>query len=365
VSRPDHAGRLARAARELGDGDLDALVVGPSTDMRYLVGHAPRPTERLTLLVVRSGEEPALLVPELERALAESSPAAGVAELRVWRDGEDPFALAARELRGASRVAVGERLWAVHVLGLQRAVPSAAFVDAGPLMGRLRVVKDEDELDALRRAARAADATFVALRGTRLAARSEREVAGELGRLLVEHGHDRADFTIVASGPNAASPHHEPGGRRLVEGDAVVLDFGGELGGYFSDVSRTVVVGGPPDGFVEAYDLVRQAQQAAFEAVRPGVAASDVDAAARSVIEAAGLGHAFIHRTGHGIGLDVHEPPYLVAGNDEPLVAGMTFSVEPGVYLEGRFGVRIEDIVVVTADGGERLNEAPRDLAVF
>jgi D-alanyl-D-alanine dipeptidase len=364
VIGPDHAARLARATAALGRAGIDALAVGPSPDMRYLVGHAPRPTERLTLLVVRPGADPVLVVPELERALAEGSPAARVAEVRAWPDGADPYGPAGAALAGAGRVAVGEPMWAAHLLGLQEALPDAAFEGAGRVMGALRAVKDAAELDALRRAARAADAAFAAIRGSRLARRSELDVADELAGLLVEHGHDRAGFTIVASGPNAASPHHEPGERRLVEGDAVVVDFGGELDGYCSDLSRTVVVAAPPRGFVEVYDLVRGAQQVAFEAVRPGVTAAAIDRAARAVIADAGFGDAFVHRTGHGIGLEVHEDPYLVEGNDEVLRPGTTFSIEPGVYLDGRFGVRIEDIVVVTDGGAERLNEAPRDLVV-
>jgi D-alanyl-D-alanine dipeptidase len=192
--------------------------------------------------------------------------------------------------------------------------------------------------------------------------RSEQEVASDLADLLVRNGHDRADFTIVASGPNGASPHHEPGERTILPRDAVVMDFGGALAGYFSDTTRTVVVGEPPEGFEEAYAAVHEAQSAAAAAVRPGREAQEIDRAARGVIEAAGFGERFIHRTGHGIGLEVHEPPYMVEGDRTLLATGMTFSVEPGIYLEGRFGIRIEDIVTVTEDGVERLNRSTRDL---
>ena len=189
-------------------------------------------------------------------------------------------------------------------------------------------------------------------------------MAADLARLLVEHGHRRADFTIVASGPNGASPHHEPGGRTILPRDAVVLDFGGELGGYFSDTTRTVVVEDEPEGFREIYDTVREAQEAAVARVAPGVEIQEIDRAARAVIEGAGYGPRFLHRTGHGIGREVHEPPYAVEGDVTALAPGMTFSVEPGVYLEGRFGVRIEDIVAVTDHGVERLNRSSRDLQV-
>jgi Xaa-Pro aminopeptidase len=226
----------------------------------------------------------------------------------------------------------------------------------------LRAVKDADELAALRAAARAADAAFAAILERPFIGRTEAEVAADLARLLVENGHDRADFTIVAGGPNAASPHHEAGARTIRPGDPVVMDFGGPVDGYFSDMTRTVVAGDPPAGFEEVYGVVRDAQRDGMASARPGVAAEDVDRAAREVIRGAGYGEWFVHRTGHGIGLEVHEPPYLVRGNDQQLEPGMAFSVEPGVYLPGRFGVRIEDIVTVTADGAESLNGASRDL---
>jgi Xaa-Pro aminopeptidase len=250
------------------------------------------------------------------------------------------------------------------VLGLQRALPGVTFEPAGPVIGRIRAVKDEDELANLRRAARAADEAFRGIIALPFEGRTEGEVAADLAELLVAHGHTTADFTIVASGPNAASPHHQPSGRRIGAKDAVVLDFGGALDGYYSDTTRTVVVGEPPLGFERVYQLVREAQQAACDAVRPGARAQDIDLAARSVIAEGGYGDAFIHRTGHGIGLEVHEPPYIVEGSGEVLAAGMTFSVEPGIYLADRFGVRIEDIVAVVDEGVEHLNRSPRDLQV-
>jgi D-alanyl-D-alanine dipeptidase len=231
-------------------------------------------------------------------------------------------------------------------------------------MGRLRAVKDADELDALRHAGRAADETFRQIVGLPFVGRREEEVAADLARLLVEHGHRTAEFTIVASGPNAASPHHEPGSRTIVPRDTVVMDFGGELAGYHSDTTRTVAVIEPTEELEQVFAVVREAQAAAVDAVRPGVTTASIDAVARGVIEAAGYGERFIHRTGHGIGLEVHEPPYLVAGDDTTLEPGITFSVEPGIYLPGRLGVRIEDIVAVTGDGVERFNRSPRDLVV-
>ena len=257
-----------------------------------------------------------------------------------------------------------DRTWASHLLALERAGPERSFVAAGEALPLLRAVKDPDEIERLRVVAHAADGAFADVISLPFAGRAEAEVAAELDRLLREHGHERVDFTIVGSGPNAASSHHEPGERRIEPGDAVVMDFGGMRDDYCSDITRTVFVGEPTDEEREVYAIVRAAQQAAFDAVRPGVAAQDVDRAARAVITDAGYGERFVHRTGHGIGLEVHEPPYIVEGNATPLEPGMTFSDEPGIYLEGRFGVRIEDQVAVTAEGAERLNDATRELTI-
>jgi Xaa-Pro aminopeptidase len=256
-------------------------------------------------------------------------------------------------------------MWASHLLGLQAVLGHrASFVPASPVLAPLRARKDAAEIELLRRAAAGADEAFRQVIGEGIAGRTEEEVASSLGRHLVDAGHESVAFTIVASGPNGASPHHRPGLRRIETGDAVVLDFGGRVGGYCSDLSRTISVGKPSAEAAEVHAVVREAQHAAFAAVRPGAQAEEVDAAARRLIEQAGYGREFIHRTGHGIGLEEHEPPYIVRGNAEPLDEGMCFSIEPGIYLEGRFGVRIEDIVSVTADGARSLNEAERALTV-
>jgi Xaa-Pro aminopeptidase len=359
-----HLDRIGRAAQQTAAQQLDALVVSPSPDLAYLTGYDPMPLPRPTLLVLRPDRDPVMLVPELERALAAASPVGQHLELVPWRDGSDPYEAAASLLAGAARIAVADRLWARHLLGLQRELPGAAFSPAAPVIGRLRAVKDEDELGTLRRAGRAADETFRQVVALPFQGRTEEDVAHDLADLLVGNGHVRAEFTIVASGPNAASPHHEPGGRTILPRDAVVMDFGGELAGYFSDTTRTVVVTEPPEDFQRAYAAVHEAQGAAVDAVRPGREAQEIDRAARTIIDAAGYGDRFIHRTGHGIGLELHEPPYMVEGDRTVLEPGMTFSVEPGIYLEGRFGIRIEDIVAVTADGVERLNRSTRELQI-
>jgi Xaa-Pro aminopeptidase len=357
-----HLDRIRRAAKQVEADEIDALLVTPSADLLYLASYNPPPLERLTCLVVRPGADPIMLVPELERPRALASPIGETIDIATWQDGENPYAALAPLLPEAGRIAVTDSMWAVHLLGARRARSDAEFVPGSNVLGKLRSIKDAEELELLSRAARGADEAFRQLIDTRLEGLREEEVALLLGSLLTQVGHESVSFTIVGSGPNGASPHHEPGGRTIRAGDPVVLDFGGRIGGYCSDLSRTVCVGDPPRGFQEVYDVVREAQEAAFQAVHPGVAARDVDDVARRVIEGAGFGERFIHRTGHGIGLEEHEPPWIASDNDQPVEVGMTFSIEPGIYLDDRFGVRIEDIVSVTETGAQRLNRASRDL---
>lgn len=362
--RPERfAERRGRAVAAAADVGLAGLLVTPGPDLAYLIGHEPPPLERLTLLILATGRDPVLVVPELERAAATKAGGIDGVELAAWRDGEDPYELAARILR-AGRYALSDRTWASHLLALEQATADCLFVSAGRELPLLRAVKDDDEIALLRAAGGAADAAFAEVVRSPFSGRQEADVAAELDRLLRERGHERVEFTIVGSGPNGASPHHAASERTIRAGDAVVLDFGGVAGGYCSDITRTVFVGQPDEEQRRVYEVVRAAQQAAFDAVGPEVAAQDVDRAARAVIAEAGYAERFVHRTGHGIGLEVHEEPYIVEGNETPLRTGMTFSDEPGVYLEGRFGVRIEDQVVVTDRGAERLNDAIRDVVV-
>jgi Xaa-Pro aminopeptidase len=358
--------RLTRARAEMERAGIDALIVGPSADLRYLTGYDAPLLERLTMLVLPSAGEPVLVVPELERPRAEDSGAGDVVRIVTWNETDDPYAHVRTAVgAGHATLAVGERMWATFLLALQNAYPAAVFSRASGILNALRIRKDANELDALRRAAAAADGVATGLAGERVSGRTEREVARWVSEALITRGCEQVGFAIVASGPNSASPHHEPGDRVIERGDALVCDFGGTIDGYSSDITRTFCVGEPPDGFADAYTVLAKAQDAAVTTVAPGVPAEDVDAAARKVIDAAGYGDAFIHRTGHGIGLEVHEEPYIVAGNAQPLAVGMTFSVEPGIYLRGRFGMRLEDIVAVTDDGVERLNAAPRNPVVL
>jgi Xaa-Pro aminopeptidase len=361
-------------AREVADETgVDLLVVTPGSDLRYLCGYSAHAMERLTALAVPRQGEPFLVVPRLEAPMVDAGPAGTLGlEVLAWDETDDPFALLARAATarlGAApaRVAVGDRTWALHALGVQRALPGAALELASPVVDRLRMVKTPAEVAELAAAGAAIDRVHARMGEWLRAGRTEAEVGADIAAAILAEGHVSVDFTIVGSGPNGASPHHELSDRVVADGDVVVVDIGGETAtGYRSDCTRTYAVGRAPDPEVaEWYAVLQEAQRASTAAVRPGVTAEQVDAAAREVIAAAGWGEYFIHRTGHGIGLDTHEAPYIVAGNDLPLVPGMAFSVEPGIYLPGRCGARIEDIVVCTANGVTALNEGPRELVVL
>ncbi|MFD7771958.1 aminopeptidase P family protein [Streptomyces sp. NPDC059787] len=361
----DYEARMERAARQAADAGLAGLLVAPGPDLVWLTGYTPTAvTERLTLLVLAAGRDPVLVVPTLEAPDAEHAPGARALTLRDWTDGKDPYAATAALLDADGRFGISDNAWAMHLLGLQKALPGTSYASLTEALPMLRAVKDAAELELLAAAGAAADAAFEEIRQVTFAGRRETDVAADLAALLRRFGHSQVDFTIVASGPNGANPHHEIGDRVIERGDMVVLDFGGLKDGYGSDTSRTVHVGEPTEEERRVHDLVREAQEAGFRAVRPGAACQDVDRAARAVIAGAGYGEYFIHRTGHGIGVTTHEPPYMIEGEEQPLVPGMCFSVEPGVYLPGRFGVRIEDIVTVTGDGGRRLNNTAREMVI-
>lgn len=353
----DYAARIERGRAAATGAGLDGILVGVGTDLPYLTGYEAMPLERLTMLALTS-REAVLVVPELEEARVPRGPF----EVRPWGETEDPVAIVADLVSGSEALALGDHTWAVFLLRLQEALPGVRFLPASTVTAPLRRIKDPAEVEMLREAARATDRVAERLAGITMSGMSERELARLVAGWTVEEGHDTDNFTIVGSGPNGASPHHEPGDRIIARGDMVVIDFGGRIGGYCSDMTRTFVVGEPSAHQREIHSVVRAAQRAAVDEVRPGVVAADVDLAARQVIAEAGYGEDFIHRTGHGIGLDVHEEPYLVETNRDPLEPGMAFSVEPGIYLPGRFGVRIEDIVVVTDRSVDPLNRADHSL---
>ena len=364
------ANRLRRLAGALAAVDAEAAVITPGPDLTYLLGHSVDSHERLSCLVVPAAGDAVLLVPELERLGWAGTSAEDTVPVATWLDGQDPYRLVGDLLpAGLSRIAVADSMPAVHALRIADAVPGSVLRLAGGAIAVLRVRKSAAEIEALTGVGAAIDRVQQRIGEWLRPGRTEFEVAADIAAAILEEGHERPDFVIVGSGANGASPHHEASARVIRPGDAVVIDIGGpgagELAGYFSDCTRTYQVAGDGDPELAAvYEVVRQAQQAGVDAVRPGVTAESIDAAARTVIEDAGYGPYFITRTGHGIGLEVHEEPYLVAGNAVVLEPGMTFSVEPGIYLPGRFGVRIEDIVAVTDDGVTRLNNCSRDFQV-
>ncbi len=372
LTPPSTAGltdRLTRLSDQAVTRGIDVVVVGPGADMRYLVGHAVASHERLTCLVVPADADPVLVVPTLERPGWNGTAAERLGiPIVTWTDGEDPYAVVAGLLSSDARtVAVDNYLPAVHALGLRGTVPGSELTLAGAAIADLRMRKAPEEVAALLAVGAAIDRVQRRVGEWLRPGRTEREIAADIAAAILDEGHIAADFVIVGSGPNGASPHHAASDRVVQAGELVVIDIGGPSpAGYYSDCTRTYLTSPPNDPqAAEVYEVVRAAQAAGVAAVRPGVTAESVDAAARAVIEDAGYGEYFITRTGHGIGLEVHEHPYLVRGNDLPLQPGMAFSVEPGIYLPGRFGVRIEDIVIVTEDGGRLANTAPTELTVL
>src|SRR6266566_1776174 len=359
------ATRLGQAAEAAARSGMDALLLTPGPDLRYLTGYDTHQSERLTCLAVPAAGPAFLVVPRLELASAKASPVSGMdLDLVVWDETDDPYQAVAQRLGSPATVGLAGQMWAMMVLRFRDAMPGARQALAASALRALRIRKTPAEVAALAEAGAAIDRVHASVPQWLRPGRTEREAAADIASAIAAEGHARIDFVIVGSGPNAAKPHHEPSDRVLSPGDAVVVDIGGTMpSGYCSDCTRTYVIGPPPPEFAAYYQVLKQAQEAACAAVRPGVSAEAVDAAAREPITAAGYGEYFIHRTGHGIGLEVHEDPYIVSGNTEALLPGMAFSVEPGIY-PGPHGARIEDIVVCTPDGGERLNNATREMVI-
>jgi Xaa-Pro aminopeptidase len=364
-----YARRLTAAAAATADAGLAGLVITPGYDLRYLVGSRAQTFERLTALVLPAAGEPTIVVPRLERAsLNESAVTELDLTVRDWVDGEDPYQLVGDALGGgpqpALAAAVTDAMPALHLLPLA-GVLGVLPVLATDVMRGLRMVKQPAEIDALRKAGAAIDRVHARVPEFLLVGRTEADVAADIAEAIVAEGHSEVAFVIVGSGPHGADPHHGYSDRELQVGDIVVVDIGGSYEpGYHSDSTRTYSIGEPSSDVAQHYSTLQRAQRAAFDAVRPGVTAEQVDAAARDVLVKAGLGEYFVHRTGHGIGLSVHEEPYIVAGNDMNLAAGMAFSIEPGIYFPGRWGARVEDIVIVTDDGAMSVNNRPHELIV-
>ncbi len=343
----------------MSNHEVDAMLLTAGADLPYFSGYTAMPLERITAFVVGREGDPTLFVPALEAPRVEP----GDFEIASWGETDDPIGLVAKRLGSPSTVAVGETMWSSFLLDFQSRMPAVEWSVASDLTRELRMRKEPAEVDRLRGAAEATDRVLARIPSeVKFVGRTQTDVAADFARMTVDEGHDRSWFTIIASGPDSASPHHETGSRKIEQGDMVVCDFGGTIDGYHSDVTRTFVVGPPTPKQQEVHDLVVAANAAGRAAVAPGVPCQEVDRATRRVIEDGGYGRYFIHRTGHGIGLEGHEHPYIVEGNDLGLESGMTFSVEPGIYIPGEFGVRVEDIVACGPEGVDDLNRAERAL---
>lgn len=349
---------------------VDVLLLSVGPDLPWLIGYEAMPLERLTMLVVPVDGRPELVIPAFEvPRVVERADLFGI---EAWGETDDPIGLVAERARSAGTVAIGDHTWSRFTVALQHELPSARWMAAGAVIGPLRAVKEADEIERLQAAAAGVDRVAVALRSGEipLVGRTEADVSAELSRRILAEGHARVNFAIVASGPNAASPHHHASDKVIQPGEVVLCDFGGTTAephgepGYCSDITRCVYTGTPPAEFAEAYAALQDAQARAVAAAEVGTPAAAVDKVARDRLAEDDLDRWFLHRLGHGIGVEEHEDPYLVEGNDVPLVAGNAFSVEPGFYVEGRWGARIEDIVVATADGPRPLNRVDHDLAV-
>lgn len=364
----EYTRRIEAAAAAAHAAGIDAILVQPGSDLTYLCGYEALPLERLTCLVIPARGAPAIVVPELEVLAAAASPVGQMGlDVLAWPETKSPHKVLAKRLGNVGKVgkvAVNQQMWASHVFALQAQLPLVRF-SADTIVPQLRMRKSEAEAKALMDAGKAIDRVHMKVAKLLRPGRTEREVGGDIADLILAEGHRSVDFVIVASGPNSASPHHELSDRVIEVGDPVVVDIGGTMpSGYCSDCTRTYAVGRPPADYTDAYQVLREAQAAAVKSVRPGVTCEAVDEAARRVLTDAGLGQAFVHRTGHGIGLSTHEEPYIVAGNTTKLEPGFAFSIEPGFYLAGRFGARIEDIVIATADGVVSCNNETHDLVV-
>ncbi len=363
--------RLSRLVRSLPEHGLDGVVLLPGPNLVYYTGLSFHLMGRPTLAVLSRDHAPTLLVPELERAKAESNPLGA----DILSYGEDDASRAAAFEQLAARLGLARWRMGVEPLRMRwmeqqhllQAAPGVRMLSAEEVLEPLRAAKSAEELASIERAIEVAETALGAALASLRIGVTEREAASEVTLQLLRAGSEpELPFSpIVASGPNAALPHAVPTDRQMKAGDVLIVDWGATVDGYISDLTRTFALGDVDPEWRKVHTAVAEANAAGRAAVRPGVACRQIDEAARRVIEAAGYGPAFLHRTGHGIGLETQEPPYLRADNDAVLAPGMTFTVEPGIYLVGRGGVRIEDNVVVTADGGRTLSHLPRDLTVL
>ncbi len=362
ASASDYLARIAKVRVAMVAQQVDATLLSVGHDLPYLSGYLAMPLERLTMLVIPQNGEVVMVVPRLEVPRVVAQP--GVFSIVAWGETEDPVAIVAQLLTSARKIAIGDQMWARFLVELLAKVNGATFVRAVDVVGSLRMSKDASEIAALQAAGAAADRVAQQLHSGRipLIGRTEAQVSADISARLLAEGHDVVNFAIVAAGENAASPHHHAGSRVIAKNEIVLCDFGGTMNGYCSDITRCVYTGKPASDVAQAYDVLFAAQAAGVAAGVVGAACEDVDRAARAIIEQAGFGEYFVHRTGHGIGMEAHEEPYMVSGNSLPISAGHAFSVEPGIYIPGKWGMRLEDIVVATETGPVSMNKVNHSL---
>lgn len=362
ASASDYLARIAKVRAAMVAQQVDATLLSVGHDLPYLSGYLAMPLERLTMLVIPQNGEVMMVVPRLE--VPRVVPQPGVFSIVAWGETEDPVAIVAKLLPSARKIAIGDQMWARFLVELLAKVNGATFVRAVDVVGSLRMSKDASEIAALQAAGAAADRVAQQLHSGQipLIGRTEAQVSADISARLLAEGHDVVNFAIVAAGENAASPHHHAGSRVIAKNEIVLCDFGGTMNGYCSDITRCVYTGKPASDVAQAYDVLFTAQAAGVAAGVVGAACEDVDRAARAIIEQAGFGEYFVHRTGHGIGMEAHEEPYMVSGNSLPISAGHAFSVEPGIYIPGKWGMRLEDIVVATETGPVSMNKVNHSL---
>jgi Xaa-Pro dipeptidase len=358
--------RVERLKSIMMDSNISGAIVSPGANLLYLTGLSPSATlERLFALLIPSKGEVTLIAPKLyENELK----GCWIENIVIWSDSENPYVILSDLLRKnfgeRGKIAVDDNMQAAHILRAYESLRTYDLVPLGPFISRLRIVKDEEEIELMREAAKIADRVVERVMNEKLVGKKEKEVARFIENEIIELSEKSFD-AIVASGPNGANPHHTPTERRISEGDIVITDFGAKYNGYCSDITRTFSIGKPSERVIEVYNIVKEAQEEAFQAVREGALAKEIDSVARSIIASRGYGERFTHRTGHGLGLDIHEEPYIAQTSDVVLRNGMVFTIEPGIYLEGEFGIRIEDDVVLVNGRGERLTKTSRELIIL
>lgn len=363
---PDYKKRIQNLQTQISKEGIDAIFISPGPDLRYFTGYDAVPLERLTALVVTGNKDPFVISPYLEKSAALASPIGSLGlEIATWNETENPYKMAKALCGSISRFAVDGRMWAEKLINFQSAFDATDCVSGTGTIAKLRMSKDAEEIESLRLAGLAIDKVHAEVPNLLRAGRSEREIGQDISKLILQAGHKTVDFVIVGSGPNSASPHHEVSDRILQDGDAVVVDLGGTMpDGYCSDSTRTYAISHATDEFNQRFNILHEAQQIATKAVTPGVACETIDEVARTFMAKNQIADLFIHRIGHGIGLETHEHPYMVSGNTSLLEIGYAFSIEPGFYEEGKSGARIEDIVICGEDGAIVLNNQPRELII-